>query len=278
LLRKSVTFSFWKVGNLIVKLPFQRFHVLTVVPSLIRLDGNEIKKADRSIATPRRAFDNGRQTQLCLQDIKLARLRVLSTDTDPRDMQWLSEVQAVLGSDTLESLGLIASDITSHFDQMRDVAHDFREKRPSEHLSTWASVYSSIESAQKGALDDLVSQIQCRVQRIRVSHPTTPTPNKFSPSRSASRELVLTSPSHTSATQTPPTPHVPQSGALSPIISPLEFDLPAVAVRLGEHHMLARVLSAWSSLVQPAPVGPSEIFAAQRARTRAARWFYLWKC
>jgi hypothetical protein len=245
---------------------------------IARLSGNKVLAKISELQFPEGVqltnlglFDNELLTQLCLRDIKLARFRVLSTDTEQRDMRWLSEVQAVLGSDTLESLGFTASDITSHFDQMRDVARDFREERPSEHLSTWASVYSSIESAQKGAPDDLVSQIQYRMQRLRVSHPTTPTPQKFSPSRSASRELALTSPSHTPATETPPTPHVRPSGPLSPIISPLEFDLPAVAVRFGEHHMVARVLCAWSSRVQPGPVGQSEIVAAQRARTRAAR-------
>jgi hypothetical protein len=277
-------------GNPITSLPFYRFHAIVLIPTLTQLDGTLVKTKERSAAETTIEFDNRQITQLCVNDAKLAALRSLVADSQPKDTHWLTEVQEVLGGLTLESFGLTGSEIIASFDQMRDVARECREKQPSGRATKWATVYATIEEMQRKAIDEVTSEIQSHAQKIRSHRPAIPSPKRVPVSpvaASESRNLVLGfSPpqNQTPLTQMTSTPRIrTPSDNISPItqpIAPLEFDLPAIAVRMCMRKKMSHVLLAWASLARPRFMlnHLESIIVSQRSRRCFGRRFFQWKC
>jgi Leucine-rich repeat (LRR) protein len=270
-------------GNPVAGLPFYKFHVLAVVPTLVQLDGNLVKEKDRSSTESALAFDNEKLTQLCLNDTKLSSLRSLVSDCEQNDAQWLTEVQTVLGSLTFESFGMNDDDVVASFDQMRVVARDFRERQG--NSTKWANVYSAIETLQKKAIEDMTGQLQTRVETIRASKSFTPAKSPRLQSgiaASESRNLVRRS----GLAETPPAPNTrPPSDRVSPLTEPLqplelELDCPAAIARLRIRRNMVRVLREWARLVRPASNLPhlAHVLSMSKRTRRRSQAFYSWKC
>jgi Leucine-rich repeat (LRR) protein len=266
-------------GNPIASLPFYRFHVLFTVPTLKSFDGKDVKQKDRTKSDSILAFDNQRLTELCLNAIKLSSLRSLSVDNQQNDIRWLSEVQRVIGTLTLESFGLSEDEITANFDQMRDVAQDLRRERG---LVNWRETYSAIETRQKKAMDELMNQIQPRIQKIKPLEIPKQLP-KSPVAGAESRKLIFefSSPkNHSPPTQLQATPPIRSPAEEISLIAPLEFDLPAVAIRMTEHRKMLRVFLSWFGIIKESPLlnHLEKVLRNQHSRLVLLRRFSMWKC
>jgi hypothetical protein len=273
-------------GNPITRLPFYSSHVVALLPTLEIFDAKSVTSRLRSQAKKAVEFDQSRLSDLLINEMRLRKLRSLSSD-HALETNWLKSVQQALGPLTMGSFGMNDADIAQEFDILRRLALDFRGKHKQRKTMKWAEVYDELESVQKHAIDELTANLEQRIKISRESlekkDTTTKTPSRINVSdgnnQSPVPQMKIFESPKTAFSETSVISPVPQRVVLNSEPH-REFDFTAVMIRLNFRSKMRRILQSWRSVSRcPRYLNTvAMVFARGKDRTATVKAFYSWKC